>query len=45
MDVVDRGGRAGGEGRGRTVWEGRRGKKGLGSIHITVVYYGKQGCV
>ena len=25
MDVVDGGGRAGGEGRGGTVWEGRRG--------------------
>ena len=25
MDVVDGGGRAGGEGGGRTVWEGRRG--------------------
>ena len=24
MDVVDGGGRAGGEGSGRTVWEGRR---------------------
>ena len=40
MDVVDGGGRAGGEGRGRTVWEGRRGAgwRRRGGIPIYITY-------